>query len=402
MKQPSQGKCLPTIERVIAIVLDSVGIGALPDADRYGDAGSNTLVHTAKAVGGLALPNMATIGLGHIASIEGVPAVEAPTGAYGRMAEASAGKDTTIGHWEITGQVTSTPLPTYPDGFPDDLIRALERRGGRPVIGNCVASGTVIIEALGPEQVRTGAIIVYTSADSVFQIAAHEDVVPVEELYAICRVARGLLTGEHHVGRVIARPFVGEPGAYHRTDRRRDFSAEPPYPTVLDNLVAAGRSVQAVGKIEDIFAKRGITRAVHTHDNMNGVSVTCEMMRGDDDGLVFVNLVDFDMRYGHRNNAKGYARALQEVDRRLTDVLALMRAGDVLVLTADHGCDPTTPSTDHSREYVPLLVYGEAIRPSTNLGTRSSLADLGATIAEWLGVQAPPYGASFAGALRPS
>jgi len=388
------------ISRVILIVLDSVGIGALPDADCYGDAGSNTLAHTAQSVGGLHLPHMAAMGLGCIAPIEGVPVVEEATGAYGRMAEASAGKDTTIGHWEIAGQVTSTPLPTYPEGFPVDLIRAFERESGRPVIGNRVASGTVIIEALGSEHARTGAVIVYTSADSVFQIAAHEGVVPVEELYAICRTARRLLVGKHNVGRVIARPFVGEPGAYRRTDRRRDFSAEPPSPTLLDLLVAGGRKVLAVGKIEDIFAGRGITRAVHTHDNMDGLDVTCDMLREHSEGLVFVNLVDFDMRYGHRNNAEGYARALEAVDRRLPNVMALMREGDVLVLTADHGCDPTTPSTDHSREYVPLLVYGAAIRPGVNLGTRSTFADLGATVAEWLSVDPTPYGASFSQLLQ--
>ncbi len=384
------------VNRVILIVLDSVGIGALPDADRYGDAGSHTLANTARAVGGLRLPNMGRMGLGRLADILGVPPDPAPIGAFGRMAEASAGKDTTIGHWELMGIYSPRPLPTYPNGFPPDLMRRFEQAIGRGTLGNYPASGTEIIKELGEEHMRTGKPIVYTSADSVFQIAAHEDVIPIEELYAMCRTARALLTGEHNVGRVIARPFVGEPGHFTRTERRRDFSAPPPAPTVLDSLTSAGIPVIAVGKIEDIFAGQGITEAVHTKDNADGMDQTLAYMDRVERGLIFTNLVDFDMVYGHRNNAEGYARALEEVDARLPEFQARLRPGDVLILTADHGCDPTTPSTDHSREYVPLLVAGPGIRAGVDLGTRPTFADLGATVAEFFGVRGTGFGTSFA------
>jgi phosphopentomutase len=382
--------------RVTLIVLDSVGVGELPDAERYGDAGSDTLANTAQAVGGLRLPNLQRLGLGNIHAILGIPPEAAPQGAYGRMAELSAGKDTTIGHWEIAGVVSPKPLPTYPHGFPPGVIAEYERRIGRKTLGNYPASGTVIIDELGPEHVRTGYPIVYTSADSVFQVAAHEEVIPIEELYRICRIAREMLTGEHNVGRVIARPFVGPPGAFQRTDRRRDFSAPPPQRTLLDHVVQAGQMVWAVGKIEDIFAGQGISHAVHTHDNADGVDQTLEALRQAGHGLIFTNLVDFDMLYGHRNNAPGYAAALQAVDARVPELLGALRGDDVLVFTADHGCDPTTPSTDHSREYVPLLVYGQSVRPGVDLDTRASFADLGATIAEWLGLEPLPAGTSFA------
>jgi len=387
---------MSTVKRVILIILDSVGAGALPDAAKYGDEGSDTLGHTAQAVGGLYLPNLQKLGLGNIHPILGVPAVPAPLAAYGRMAEASAGKDTTIGHWEIAGVISEKPLPTYPNGFPPELIAEYEKRIGRKVLGNRPASGTVIIEELGAEHMRTGFPIVYTSADSVFQVAAHEEVIPVEELYRICRIARELLQGEHNVGRVIARPFIGKPGAFQRTDRRRDFSAPPPEPTLLDHIVQAGQTVWAVGKIEDIFAGQGISHAVHTHDNMDGVDKTLEAMQQAGPGLIFTNLVDFDMVYGHRNNAPGYAEALQAVDARVPELMDALRRHDVLIFTADHGCDPTTPSTDHSREYVPLLIYGAPIQAGVNLGTRPTFADLGATIAEWLGVQPLHAGHSFA------
>ena len=384
------------IERIVLIVLDSVGIGALPDAASYGDQGSNTLGNIARVLDGLHLPNMGRLGLGNILDVVGVPPEPAPMGAFGRMAEASAGKDTIIGHWEMAGIVSTSPLPTYPEGFPPEIIAEFERRTGRRALGNKAASGTAIIQELGESHLATGDPIVYTSADSVFQIAAHEDVIPVAELYRICGLAREILTGAHAVGRVIARPFVGQPGAFVRTDRRRDFSAPPPSRMVLDNLLAAGKTVSAIGKIEDIFAGRGISAAIHTHDNMDGVDQTLRCLEAAPPGLIWTNLVDFDMRYGHRNNAPAYGEALEAFDQRVPEILGRLGQGDVLVITADHGCDPTTPSTDHSREYVPLLIYGAAIKPSIDVGTRETFADLGATIAEWLRAKAPPHGASFA------
>lgn len=384
------------IERIIMIVLDSVGIGDAPDADAFGDAGSNTLGNTAGAMGGIHLPHMGQLGIGNLTTIKGVPPCSETDGAYGRLTEASAGKDTTIGHWELMGIISPTPLPTYPHGFPTEVMEAFEAQTGRQTLGNKPASGTVIIEELGPEHMATGALIVYTSADSVFQIAAHEAVVPIEALYEACRIARRILVGEHNVGRVIARPFVGEPGSFTRTDRRRDFSAPPPAPTVLDRIVSAGQQVWAVGKIEDIFAGHGISHAVHTHDNMDGVDQALAYMATAGRGMIMANLVDFDMRYGHRNNAAAYGAALEAFDERLPELLEAMRPSDILVITADHGCDPTTPSTDHSRERVPLLVCGQPIKPSTNLGTRPTFADLGASIAQWLDVAPPQDGDSFA------
>jgi len=384
------------ISRAILIILDSVGVGELPDADRYGDVGSDTLGNLAQALGGLHLPHLQSLGLGNLHAIQGVPPAASPLAAFGRMAERSAGKDTTIGHWEIAGVISLQPLPTYPQGFPAEIIADYEQRIGRKTLGNYPASGTVIIEQLGAEHMRTGFPIVYTSADSVFQVAAHEEIIPIDELYRICQIARDMLKGEHNVGRVIARPFLGQPGAFQRTDRRRDFSAPPPEPTLLDHVTQAGQTVWAVGKIEDIFAGQGISRAVHTHNNMDGVDRTLEAMRDAGPGLIFTNLVDFDMVYGHRNNARGYADALQAVDARLPQILQALRKDDVLIFTADHGCDPTTSSTDHSREYVPLLVYGASIRPGVRLGTRATFADLGASIADWLEVQPLRAGASFA------
>jgi phosphopentomutase len=390
------------IDRVILIVLDSVGIGALPDAAEYGeqDPISNTLANTARAVRGLNLPHFQRIGLGNIVDILGVPRAARPSGAYGRMAEGSKGKDTTTGHWEIAGLCSSMPLPTYPDGFPQELISAFERRIGRRTLGNYTASGTVIIQELGDEHVRTGHPIVYTSADSVFQIATHEQVIPLDELYRICETARGMLTGEHNVGRVIARPFIGPlDGVYVRTENRRDFSAQPPHPTLLDRLVAAGHRVMGVGKIEDIFAHRGITDSLHSTNNMACIDDTLRFMRQSDSGLIFANLVDFDMLYGHRNNPHGYAQALEAVDARVPEIEAEMRPRDLLFFTADHGNDPTTSSTDHSREYVPLLALGDRVRKGTDLGTRETFADLGATIADLLGAGSIPVGTSFSGEL---
>lgn len=383
------------VRRVILIVLDSVGVGALPDAAEYGDEGSNTLGNTARAVGGLHLPHLGALGLGNILPVAGVPPAPHPEGAYGRMAEQSRGKDTTVGHWELAGLISPRPLPTYPNGFPQELVREFERRIGRPVLGNYPASGTVIIEQLGEEHLRTGRPILYTSADSVFQVAAHEEVIPLPELYRICEIAREMLQGEHAVGRVIARPFVGKPGHFIRTANRRDWSLPPPAETVLDRLTASGRSVLAVGKIEDIFAGRGITRAEHTRDNMDSVDKTLMLMSRHKAGLIFANLVDFDMRWGHRNDPQGYARGLEEFDARLPEIRAAMRPDDLLILTADHGCDPTTPSTDHSREYVPLLVWGPRVRPGVDLGTRATFADVAATIAEAFGLAPWPVGRSF-------
>ncbi|MBE3582967.1 MAG: phosphopentomutase [Limnochordaceae bacterium] len=389
------------LERVAILVMDSVGIGALPDAGQYGDGGSNTVVHTAMAVGGLPLPHLSALGLGWVIEpAPGVEKVEKPSGAYGRAAERSPGKDTTTGHWEMMGLVLDRPFPTYPHGFPPEIIDEFTRRIGRPILGNKPASGTIIIQELGEEHLRTGAPIVYTSADSVFQVAAHEEVIPVEELYRMCQIAREILIGPHAVDRVIARPFVGKPGAFVRTERRRDFSLRPFRPTVLDALKKAGLAVRAVGKIADIFAGQGITWAAHTGNNRETLEVTWDLLQHSaEPGLIFANCVDFDMLYGHRNDAPGYARALREFDAWIPRLLAALGPRDALVITADHGCDPTTPSTDHSREYVPLLVAGPPIRPGVALGTRSTFADLGATLAEAMGVEAPEAGTSFADAV---
>ncbi len=386
---------MKTAKRVIIIVLDSMGVGELPDAAEYGDEGSNTLANTAQAVGGLSLPHMQQLGLGNITAVVGVPPCDEALGAYGRMAEASKGKDTTTGHWEMAGIYSGRPLPTYPDGFPKELIEEYERRIGRKTLGNYPRSGTVIIQELGEEHMRTGYPIVYTSADSVFQVAAHEEVIPIEELYRICQIARELLMGEHAVGRVIARPFIGEPGNFTRTERRKDFSLLPPEPTLLDRLVAAGHPVMGVGKIEDIFAHRGLSHSVHSPNNMACVDQTLIYMKESERGLIFTNLVDFDMLWGHRNNPQGYASGLEDFDRRLPEIMDALTAQDVLFLTADHGNDPTTPSTDHSREYVPLLAYGSMVKPGVDLGTRETFADLGATVAELLSIEPLPFGTSF-------
>jgi phosphopentomutase len=388
-----------TTERVVLIVLDSVGAGALPDAQAYGDAGTNTLGHVAAAVGGLNTPNLGRLGLGRIIPLAGVAPEAAPLGAFGRMAEAAAGKDTTTGHWEMTGVVLEEPFPVYPAGFPAEVMDAFEQAIGRHTLGNKAASGTVIIGELGEEHLRTGRPIVYTSADSVFQVAAHEEVIPVEELYRMCEVARGILTGRHGVGRVIARPFVGEPGRFLRTPHRRDFSLPPPRPTLLDRLSGAGIAVTGIGKIADIFAGRGVTRALHTGNNQEGMAETRRWLDGGE-GLVFTNLVDYDMVYGHRNDAAGYARALEAFDAFLPDLTGALRPEDLLLVTADHGCDPTTPGTDHTREYVPVLAFGGRVRAGVDLGVRSTFADLGATVADWLGGPRQPVGKSFAGEIR--
>ncbi|HHV62178.1 MAG TPA: phosphopentomutase [Firmicutes bacterium] len=389
------------MSRVVLIVLDGAGIGELPDAARYGDEGSNTIVNTAKAAGGLELPHLQSMGLGNIGSelvgsdIPGVVPASPPRAAYGRMAERSPGKDTVTGHWEIAGVTLDRPFPVYPRGFPPEVIEPFERAIGRRVLGNKAASGTEIIKELGEEHMVTGRPIVYTSADSVFQIACHEDVVPVEELYRMCEIARRLLTGEHGVGRVIARPFTGGPGNFRRTERRRDYSIAPPRKTLLDFASEQGLDVIAVGKIEDVFSRRGITKSLHTTNNHDTLDAIAGFLSDKWRGILFANCIDFDMLYGHRNDAPGFARALEEVDARVGELAAKLGDTDVLVITADHGCDPTTPSTDHSREHVPLLIYGKAIRPGVSVGTRATFADLGATIAAMLGVTAAIDGTSF-------
>jgi phosphopentomutase len=387
------------VERITLIVLDSVGCGAAPDAVAYGDEGANTLANISRAVGGLNLPNLGRLGLGNLTDIVGVPPTVSATGAFGRLTPRSAGKDTTTGHWELAGLILDQPFPTYPTGFPAPLIAEYEARIGRGTLGNCPASGTEIIKELGEEHLRTGKPIVYTSADSVFQVAGHEEIIPVDELYHLCRVARDLLTGEHAVGRVIARPFVGQPGRFVRTERRKDFSLAPPGDTVLDVVKEAGLQVAGVGKIEDIFAHRGLTHSNHTGNNMAGIDAVVEFLAADDPGLVFANLVDFDALYGHRNDPQGYAAALESFDRRLPEIMGALGDDDVLMVTADHGTDPTMASTDHSRERVPFLAYGRAVKPNVNLGTRTSFADVAATIAALFEIPWQEPGDSFATAM---
>jgi phosphopentomutase len=379
--------------RAVILVLDGVGVGAAPDASAYGDVGSDTLGNLARAVGGLKLPNLAEAGLGCVAVIPGVPPVAAPAGAWGTMRPASAGKDSTTGHWEIAGVHLSRPFPTYPQGFPLDVIERFSAAVGRGVIGNVAASGTEIIARLGEEHERSGKLIVYTSADSVFQVAAHEEVVPLEELYAACEIARAQLVAPHDVSRVIARPFVGKPGAYVRTANRRDYSIAPPEETLLDDLAAAGVPRAGVGKVDDLFAGRSLS-ARHTTSNAEGIGAILDWLHADQGGLLFANLVDFDQMYGHRNDVAGFERALREFDDALPAIRGALREDDLLFITADHGNDPTTASTDHARECVPLLALGEAVHP-VSLGERATFSDLGATVAEWLNVGFRGQGTSF-------
>ncbi len=384
------------INRIIVIVLDSVGIGEAPDAAAFGDVGSHTLGNIARVMGGLHVPHMEAMGLANIAILEGVAPQTEPEAAYGKMAEVSAGKDTTSGHWELMGIHLTRSFPVFPDGFPPEVMDRFEAETGRGWLANYPASGTVILDELGEEHMRSGKLIVYTSGDSVFQIAAHEEIVPVDELYRYCEIAREILRGKYEVGRVIARPFVGTPGNFARTANRHDYSVLPPEPTVLNSLKDAGLMVYAVGKIEDIFAGVGITDAVHTLHNMDGVDKTiAAMLERRERGLIFTNLVDFDAKYGHRNNPQGYANALAEFDQRLPEIMEALAEDDVLVLTADHGNDPTTAGTDHSREYVPILITGAQVRAGVNIGVRESFADLAATIADVLDVKPPPQGESF-------
>lgn len=383
------------MKRAILVVLDSVGIGEMPDADQYGDVGSNTLGNIADQVGGMEIPHLEKLGLGNIAPLKGVAVMDTPEGAFGKSAELSVGKDTVTGHWEMSGVILEKPLNTYPEGFSKEIMDAFESKIGRKTLGNVVASGTEIIERLGDEHVKTGYPIIYTSADSVFQIAAHEGVIPLDELYRYCEVAREMLVGDWQVGRVIARPFVGEDGVYTRTENRKDFALDPFNKTILEYVKEAGQNVMCVGKISDVFNNIGVTHSVHTKNNMQGVDETLKFMKEDLGGLLWTNLVDFDMKYGHRNDYVGYYNAIKEFDERLPEILETMTEDDILILTADHGCDPTTPSTDHSREYIPILVYGKNVKPGANLGVRRTFSDIGKTVLEYLGVQNDLYGESF-------
>jgi phosphopentomutase len=377
---------LVPFSRIIWIVLDSVGIGEMPDAAEYGDAGSDTLGNIARSRG-IALPNLARLGLGNIMPLKGIAPAVVPRGGYGKCTLASPGKDTTTGHWEMAGIHLAKPFPLYPHGFPVDVMSEFERRTGRRSLGNKAASGTEIIKELGAEHMRTGSPIVYTSADSVFQIAAHEEVIPLWELYKMCETAREILQGPHEVGRVIARPFIGAPGSFARTSNRHDYAVPPPRGMLLDLLHDRGIPVHSVGKIFDVFLGRGILDSTKTKNNTDGMAQTLEAMQDTDRGLIFVNLVDFDQQYGHRNDVEGYGAALEQFDAWVPEFESRLGEGDLAVFTADHGCDPTTPSTDHSREYVPLLVSGPKVRAGVNLGVRGTLSDIGQTVAENFGVR---------------
>ncbi len=391
-----------TTKRAIIVILDACGVGELPDATAYGDSGSSTIPHVADAVGGLKMPNCQRLGLGNIVQIKGVASNPNAMAAFGKMAEKSPGKDSTTGHWEIAGVTLDAPFPVFPQGFPRDLVLELERRAGVKTIGNVAASGTEIIERLGEEHLKTSAIILYTSADSVLQLAAHEELYPIERQYEICRIARELCTGPYDVGRVIARPFVGKPGAFTRTPRRKDFSRLPPRPTLLDKLAERGDKVMSIGKIYDLFAGQGISKSIKTANNAEVMEQLIATVQADrEHALIFANLVDFDQLWGHRNDEVQFARALEEFDLELPSLVESLRDEDLLVITADHGCDPTIKtSTDHSREYVPLLVYGRRFKGKVDLGTRETFADVAATLAEYFGIE--PYfpGRSFWRELR--
>ncbi len=380
-------------ETCFLIVLDSVGIGEMPDADEYGDAGSNTIAAAASSPS-FSMPNMQKLGFFNIDGVDCREGSAAPAGAFARLTERSKGKDTTIGHWEIAGLVSEQPLPTFPDGFPKELLDEFEKETGRKVLCNKPYSGTEVIKDFGEEHRKTGALIVYTSADSVFQIAAHEEIVPIEELYRYCEIARRLCTGKFGVGRVIARPFEGE-YPFSRTSRRHDYSLEPPKSTMLNYISGAGKEVLAVGKINDIFAGSGVTDMVRTVSNADGIDKTLSWMERDFNGICFTNLVDYDMLYGHRNDVEGYAKALTSFDERLPQILAALKEEDILMITADHGCDPSTPSTDHSREYTPLVIAGAPVKAGINLGTRASFADIAASVLEYLEVPGETAGKSF-------
>lgn len=383
------------LKRVIWIVLDSVGMGEMPDSATYGDKGVNTIAHVYKHNNGLQLPNLTQLGLGNIEGMETLEKCENPIGIYARLAELSRGKDTTTGHWEMIGIHTEVPFPTYPNGFPKEIMDAFEERIGTKTLGNCTASGTAILDDLGEEHMKTGYPIVYTSADSVFQIAAHEEIIPLERLYEMCEIARELLKGEHEVSRVIARPFVGQPGAFTRTPNRHDYAVMPPKENLLVYAKEKGLDVIGVGKISDIFAGEGITYATHTKSNEDGIKKTIELIKQPNHGLIFTNLVDFDMKWGHRNDPVSYGKGLEEFDSYLPQIIEAMNEDDLLIITADHGCDPTTPGTDHTREYVPLIAYSKMFNGARDLGTRKSFADIGQTICEIFDLPALKIGESF-------
>ena len=383
------------MSRVIWMVIDSVGIGALPDSQKFGDVNVDTLGNIVRSCKGIKIPNMIKLGLANIEGVDSLENIESPIGCYGRCSEVSKGKDTTTGHWEMTGVLVETPFKTFENGFPKDIIEEFERRSNRKVIGNKPASGTAILDELGEQHINTGEVIVYTSADSVFQIAAHEEIVSLDELYKMCEIAREIMMGDNAVARIIARPFIGKPGAFERTSNRRDYSLSPFEDTVLDNIKNSNLDVIGVGKIEDIFNKQGITEAIHTHDNMDGVNQTINYMKKETKGLIFTNLVDFDSKYGHRRDVEGYKNALEEFDARIPEILENMNDDDVLIINSDHGNDPTYKGTDHTREYIPVLVYGKNLKSGLNLGTRKSFADIGATVADILNVDMPKHGESF-------
>ncbi|MBE0449582.1 MAG: phosphopentomutase [Clostridia bacterium] len=383
------------INRIILFVLDSVGIGGLPDAEQFGDFGVNTLGSIAKSADDFKIPNLKKMGIGNIEGVDYIEADPLPIGAYGRSLEASNGKDTTTGHWEIAGLYIEHPFKTYPDGFPEHIIKGFEDKTGRKVIFNKPASGTVVLDEYGEEHMNTGNPIVYTSADSVFQIAAHEEIIPLDELYNMCQIARDMLRGDDQVARVIARPFVGTPGNFQRTSNRRDYSLKPFDKTVLDFAKESGLEVKAVGKIVDIYDGEGITEDVHTKDNMDGVDQTIRFMKEDFKGILFTNLVDFDAKFGHRRDVNGYRQALEEVDARFPEMMSLMKEDDLLIVLADHGNDPAYKGSDHTREYIPILIYGDQVKKGVDIGTRKTFADIAATISDILEIPATPYGTSF-------
>ena len=384
------------MSRVIWMVIDSVGIGQLPDSEKFGDKNVNTLGNIVKEYNDIKIPNMRKLGIGNIDGVDFIESEKSPIGAFGKCSELSQGKDTTTGHWEMTGVLVETPFKTFENGFPKEIIDEFERRTGRKVVGNKPASGTAILDEFGEHQIKTGDVIVYTSADSVFQIAANEEVIPLEELYKMCEIAREIMMGDNAVARVIARPFVGKKtGEFTRTSNRRDYSLNPFEPTVLDNIKESNLDVIGVGKIEDIFNGQGITEAIHTKDNMHGVDETINYIKKENNGLIFTNLVDFDSKFGHRRNVEGYKEALEEFDARIPEIMDAMKDDDVLIINADHGNDPTYKGTDHTREYIPVLVYGKKIKENVNLGIRDSFADIGATVADLLNVKMPKHGTSF-------
>lgn len=383
------------INKIILFVLDSVGIGGLPDAEQFGDFNVNTLGNIAKSTHDFKIPNLKKMGIGNIEGVDAIEADPSPIGAFGRSLEASNGKDTTTGHWEIAGLFIEHPFKTYPDGFPDHIIKAFEEKTGRKVIFNKPASGTVVLDEYGEEHMKTGNPIIYTSADSVFQIAAHEEIIPLDELYSMCQIARDMLRGDDQVARVIARPFIGAPGNFQRTSNRRDYSLKPFDKTVLDFAKEAGLEVKAVGKIVDIYDGEGITEDVHTKDNMDGVDQTIRFMKEDFKGILFTNLVDFDAKFGHRRDVDGYRKALEEVDARFPEMMSLMKDDDLLIVLADHGNDPAYKGSDHTREYIPILIYGNQVKKGVDIGTRKTFADIAATISDILEIPATPYGTSF-------